>query len=124
MCAAIRARNLSRVNTGTDPYQGNRKHERIETALPVDLGHASGVIRNVSSSGIYFETDASLALGANIRFKVALDTAGGKLILNCRGNIVRIEPHDNTMGVAVQVMESMLERMTGCGDRQLEQEHL
>lgn len=89
--------------------QEKRRDERIFTALPVDLGTATGITRNVSASGVFFEVDATYLLGSTISFTVALDTPGGKMMLKCEGEIVRIEPRDARMGVAVKIVESTLE---------------
>jgi hypothetical protein len=86
-----------------------RAEERVSATWPVDLGVASGVTCNVSASGMFFETNATLALGNQIKFAVELDTPGGKLMLRCRGSIVRLEPRENRVGVAVKITESQLE---------------
>ena len=86
-----------------------RTGERVFTALSVSLGTATGVTRDVSASGIFFETDASYALGNLISFTVAFDAPGGKMLLKCRGNIVRIEPRGTQGGVAVKIVESRME---------------
>ena len=86
-----------------------RAEERVSAAWPVDLGAATGVTCDVSASGMFFETDATYALGNEITFGVELDTPGGKLILRCRGSIVRLEPRENRVGVAVKITESRLE---------------
>ena len=89
--------------------QGHRKDERVSTALPVDLGTATGITKDVSASGIFFETDASYAVDSTISFTVQLDTPGGKMLLKCRGNIVRIESRGEKVGVAVKITESTME---------------
>lgn len=86
-----------------------RTGERVFTALSVSLGTATGVTRDVSASGIFFETDASYALGNLISFTVEFDAPGGKMLLKCRGNIVRIEPRGTQVGVAVKIIESTME---------------
>ena len=86
-----------------------RAEERVSAAWPVDLGAATGVTCDVSASGMFFETDATYALGNEITFAVELDTPGGKLLLRCRGSIVRLEPRENRVGVAVKITESRLE---------------
>lgn len=86
-----------------------RREERIITALPVDLGTATGITRDVSASGVFFETDATYALGSEISFAVELDTPGGRMMLRCEGEIVRIEPRDARVGVAVKIVESTIE---------------
>ena len=87
----------------------HRSEERVRAALPVNLGNASGTTRDVSASGIFFETDAAYAIGNSIRFSVDLDTPGGRMVLKCSGEIVRLEPQDERVGVAVQITESHLE---------------
>ena len=65
--------------------------------------------RDVSASGIFFEIDATYALGSSIRFTVKLDTPGGPVNLKCEGEIVRIEPRGPKVGVAVKITESAME---------------
>jgi hypothetical protein len=40
---------------------------------------------------------------------VELDAPGRKMMLKCRGEIVRVEPHGERVGVAVKIEESVLE---------------
>jgi hypothetical protein len=89
-----------------------RREERVSTALPVDLGTTKGITRDVSASGLFFETDATYALGNEINLAVELDTPGGRMLLRCEGEIVRIEPRAARVGVAVRIIESALEPMT------------
>ena len=89
--------------------QDKRRNERILTALPVDLGTATATTRDVSASGVFFEIDASYALDSEIEFTVELDTPGGKMMLKCEGEIVRIEPRGTQVGVAVKITESAIE---------------
>jgi Tfp pilus assembly protein PilZ len=86
-----------------------RREERVSTALSIDLGTATGVTRDVSASGVFFETDATYALGNEISFAVELDTPGGRVVLKCKGEIVRIEPRDARVGVAVKIVKSTLD---------------
>ena len=85
-----------------------RKEERIPSENPVNLGNAKGLTRDISASGMYFETDASCALGNRINFTVEFDSPGGKLVLKCDGKIVRIEPRDGKIGVAVKIIKSVI----------------
>lgn len=73
------------------------------------MGTATGITRDVSASGIFFEIDASFALDSTIGFAVEMDTPGGKIMLKCHGNIVRIEPRGSRVGVAVKIVESTME---------------
>lgn len=88
-----------------------RKEERIVTALPVKLDEAMGLTRDVSAAGIYFEIDAACAVGSSISFAIELGSPTGKIMLKCKGNIVRTEPRDNQLGVAVKISESVMENI-------------
>jgi hypothetical protein len=83
-----------------------RRDKRVAAALPLDLPGAAGIARDVSASGMFFETDALYAIGSSIRIDLELDTPWGKVMVKCRGKIVRLEPRDRKMGVAVQFTES------------------
>jgi hypothetical protein len=85
-----------------------RRGERVSAALPVRLGTATGVTRDVSASGIFFETDAFEDLGDLISFTVEFSSPRGKTMLSCRGDVVRIERRDPGMGVAVRITESVM----------------
>jgi Tfp pilus assembly protein PilZ len=80
--------------------------------LPVDVENAAGIVRDVSASGIFFEIDARYTLGSLISFAVKLDTPSGGMNLKCRGKVVRIEPREARVGVAVEITESMMEAAT------------
>jgi Tfp pilus assembly protein PilZ len=89
--------------------QEKRKDERVFTTLPVDLKNTTGLTRDVSASGVFFETDARYRLGNAIQFAVEMDTPGGKMLLTCEGEIVRVEPRGARLGVAVKIIESAIE---------------
>jgi PilZ domain len=80
-----------------------RKGERVCTALPVALGGTTGVTRDVSTSGVFFEIDVLCAVGSLVRFTVEVATPARKMILNCEGDVVRTEPRDTGTGLAVRV---------------------
>lgn len=75
----------------------------------MDFGTATGVTTDVSASGISFETDASFAFGNTVDLRVEFDTPGGKMLLKCHGNVVRIDSRGNRVGVAVKITESVME---------------
>jgi hypothetical protein len=85
-----------------------RREDRIAAVLPVRLNNAVGVTRDVSVTGIFFETDALLTPGSSIDFVVDIDTLRGKGILKCQGNIVRTEACDKRLGVAVKILKSRM----------------
>lgn len=87
-----------------------RRDKRIDIALPVILENTIGVTRNVSPSGVFFwESGTFLMNGESIRFALERKIATGKLMRICWGIVVRTEPSDNDVGVAVRIIESKTE---------------
>lgn len=83
-----------------------RREERVSASLPVEAGGAAGVARDVSATGIFFETDASYAVGSRISLAVDLDTPWGRVMVRGQGKIVRVEHRDEKIGVAVRFTDS------------------
>lgn len=86
-----------------------REEERVQTGLKVVLDEGIGVTRDVSASGVYFSTDTDYAAGSEISFAIELDAPRGRLMLKCRGQIVRVERRDGRIGVAAKIVASKLE---------------
>ena len=87
-----------------------RTGQRIHTALPVHLSSAEGITRDVSASGLFFWTlESTCTLGELISFSVELKRPEGKMRLRCQGDVVRTEPGNGGMGVAVKITESAFE---------------
>lgn len=87
-----------------------RRGQRIHTALPVVLKNAKGITRDVSASGVFFWTsESTCAPGELISFSVELKRPEGRMRLKCQGDVVRTEPRNGEMGVAVNVTESAME---------------
>jgi len=88
----------------------NRRGARMFVTRPVRLGGRTGITRNISTSGVFFETNADYAVGSKIIFAIELDgSQGEKLELRSRGEIVRIEHRAGKVGVAVKIVASKLE---------------
>ena len=87
-----------------------RREERMSVTRPVRLDRAAGVTRNISASGVFFETEVDYAVGSKIIFAIELDgPQGEKLELITRGEIVRVERRDGKACVAVKIVASKLE---------------
>jgi hypothetical protein len=82
--------------------QDKRRQKRLGATLPVRLGKTAGVTRDVSASGVFFETDVAYHRGSKIHFEINLETPWGKAVCDCDGKIVRVERHDGSVGIAVQ----------------------
>lgn len=106
---------LARISRDRTPVAdknnvGKIRAERVSWKSPVNLGFAKGVTRDISTSGVFFETDTNfLRLSSWMRFELELDTPDGRILLTCLGEIVRLEPCDKKVGVAVRIIESSAE---------------
>ncbi len=90
--------------------QKNQRHEeRVNVSLPVRLGKGKGLTRDVSASGVSFEIDTSYALGSEISFVIEVQASDQKMLMKCKGTIVRTDDHGTKKGVAVKITESVLE---------------
>lgn len=86
-----------------------RQEKRVPAALAVALDSRKGLTRDVSATGIFFETTGtSISPGAEIDFAVIIDTLGARRILKCQGSVVRMEYLGDRFGVAVKILDSML----------------
>lgn len=86
-----------------------RRAPRLPVDLTVELDEATGRTRDVSASGVYFQTRQALAPGTAITFTLMLEdaaiflaepTAPSAFRLECEGRIVRVEEREGTLGVA------------------------
>lgn len=94
-----------------------RREPRYESNLAVALEGGSGIARNVSASGIFFETEVPFREGAPIRFTIDFTPdAGGPLTMQCHGRVVRIEARDSSYGVAARIEEVQFTRVKEGGD--------
>lgn len=78
--------------------------------LPVSLqGGATGTTRDLSASGIYFETDVEPVQDSALAFSVEFNSGSGGMALRCQARVVRVERLGGRVGVAARILESKLE---------------
>jgi PilZ domain len=95
-----------------------RRDRRIAVALPVELEAGTGVTRDVSATGVYFDTAVEFALGATIRFALVMEHVDpqGPLRLRCEGRVVRVERRGaERVGLGVAIASHWLEPANGHG---------
>jgi hypothetical protein len=82
-----------------------RKAQRFRVTLPVELEGGSGITRDISVCGVFFETDRTFAPGELIQFTLVLEhmAPGQPVRLQCQGEIVRVERREGNVGVAVAI---------------------
>lgn len=89
-----------------------RRAERIITSLRVRIGDSVAITRDVSASGVFFETDTDFTIGNAITFEVEFATPSGVLVLRCVGHVVRAETREKRVGVAVRIADFAVEPAT------------
>jgi len=75
--------------------------------LKLALG-GQGVTRDISASGLFFETDQTLLTGSLLDFEFSLDGPMDTLRFLATGKVVRQEPIGNKHGVAVQLIATQM----------------
>lgn len=89
-----------------------RKEQRVESKLAIALDGGTGISRNVSASGIYFETEVPLREGASVSFSVAFTNPEGQPVrMFCAGWVVRTERLEGKTGVGARIDEFHIERV-------------
>jgi hypothetical protein len=88
-----------------------RQHQRVPSAISFILDDGSDAIaRDLSPSGVYFETDGQLAVGSVVRFSLQFDNPSGDLLFLCVAEVVRVRDENGKLGVGAKIVESHLER--------------
>src|SRR5438552_13148178 len=97
-------------------FSERRRARRYRLALPIELqALGDGTTRDLSTTGVFFETGGSLVPGAAIKFSVLLEHAdpGPPLRLVCEGDVVRVEPCDERLGVGATISTFHFDPDTG-----------
>ena len=78
-----------------------RTGKRFPLELPIKIhgaqenGEHAGVTGNLSAAGVYIRADASLEVGSNVEFEIALPPemtgATEDVVIQCRGRVVRTD---------------------------------
>lgn len=94
------------TQANTAPMEQERRADRFNIELPVEMGNMQGLTRNICATGIYFETDVAQAPGSHMRFTVEVTIRGEKTKMVCEGEVVRVEHKDGVVGIAVALSDS------------------
>ena len=79
---------------------GARRDERFVSDLRITLVQGDGVMRNVSASGVYFETRAQLTPGEALDFIIEFSGDQiGEVSARCLAHVVRVERRGPLIGV-------------------------
>jgi hypothetical protein len=82
-----------------------REAPRFPGSLPVLTENSKGITRDLSHSGIFFETDGSFSPGQSIEFSFVLEHLypDRPVCLKCKGSIVRVEKKGQRTGIATTI---------------------
>jgi hypothetical protein len=100
-----------------------RREDRERKKLPVKVygDNVKGVTRDLSASGVYFETDSRYQVGSMIKVTIDFDSPQG-MQLECEGTIVRVEGcGSDKVGVAVR-MNPLRSRLTQSPENRVNQD--
>jgi len=84
---------------GAGVFEERRRGQRFKLALPVQLNDGIGITRDISTSGIFFETESAYAIGDTIRLLLNFEHE----TLQCEARVVRVEPRNGQFGIAVEL---------------------
>jgi hypothetical protein len=81
-------------------HEERRRAQRYRLEAPVALQDGStGMTRDISTEGIYFETERGHSIGDTVNLSVHLREAS----IQCEGRVVRLEQGEGKFGVAVDL---------------------
>jgi PilZ domain-containing protein len=87
------------VEGGGGVFEERRSAERFKLVLPVHLNNGTGTTRDISTSGISFETKVIHSVGDPIQLSVNF----GDTMIVCEGRVVRLEKLDGKSVIAVEL---------------------
>ncbi len=88
-------------------FAEKRKAERFVGAIQIELKNGTGLTRDFNIDGVYFVTDQPISLGEHLNFAINLSHIDslGPHRLQCSGEVVRVEPGLDTVGIAVAILD-------------------
>lgn len=87
----------------------HRTEFREKINLPVRLvGGGKGVTKDISATGLFFQTDNEQRMGGLVEVEIELDSPGGPMKLKAWGQIVRVEHQAGKTGMAMHFENSRL----------------
>ncbi|MGD0266702.1 MAG: PilZ domain-containing protein [Candidatus Methylomirabilota bacterium] len=82
-----------------------RRAIRLPMTLPVQLEEGAGITRDVSLSGVFFETEQPFSSKGPIIFTLVFEDRSWSrpIRLKCEGQVVRVEPSNGKADVAATI---------------------
>lgn len=93
-----------------------RQEERFVAEQKILLDDGYGVLRNVSASGVYFDTAVALKEGQPIRFVLEFaHFPSGPISVTCIARVVRVKERGAMNGVAAEISSFEFRRISESG---------
>lgn len=83
----------------------------------MEINGSSGVTRNISATGVYFETSEEAAPGSKVSFTIEVLVNGESLKMVCSGAVVRVDHKDGMVGIAVKLANSFFADTNNAGNQ-------
>ena len=88
-----------------------RRDARVSVSLPATLADVECMTHNLSPSGVFFEVNSSFNKGEKVDFAIQFANTSGNLMLKCNGEVVWSESKEGKVGLAVKIVDSVLQSM-------------
>ena len=72
----------------------------------MEINRSPGVTRNISATGVYFETSEEPSPGSKVSFTIEVLVNGETLKMVCSGEVVRVDHKEGKVGIAVKLANS------------------
>lgn len=82
---------------------------RAVGGLPEALEKATGITRDMGTSGAYFWISGEHSVGKTISFSIAIKTDFGPMVWVCQGDVVHTEQRGPDTGAAVKITRTAVE---------------
>jgi len=90
---------VRRTVGGAGGFEDRRRGQRFKLALRVQLNDGIGTTCDISTSGIFLETESAYSIGDTIRLFLNFEHE----TLQCEARVVRVEPRNGQFGVAMEL---------------------
>lgn len=97
---------IQQTNPSYPAGLSRRSADRFASELPIEIGGVLGLTRNVSATGVYFETTRDQVIGSRVNFMVEVIVKGERLKMVCTGDVMRVDQKLGTVGIAVKLSSS------------------
>jgi hypothetical protein len=95
---------MSAVASSPEKSEQYRIAERFDSAIPVALEGAVGEVRNISDTGLYFETDVEQKVGSLVDLTLEFQLGGKPHRVQCQAEVVRISQLNGRVGVGARLL--------------------